>query len=416
MSGMAAWQRRMAGLNPKQKKTGVILLVGTVVFAIILMLTSKAPTTQRRDDKLAVEVVTPSKRNIDVENLNASITALQRQLQETQARQVSAEGKLAEALSSLSDQIGKGPNSEDIDRRVAEAVRKNGGNKPSTGPEGNFPLPAPGTAPALGTALPGAPPGANAGAGGNTARGIQLSGDDEDEEGRESTGVAVTTTDRAGKAKRTPGAWFPMGTILSGVAMNGGDFPVSNAARRDPLPMLVRIKKDAILPNNARASVKECFAMISGTGDMSASRAMLRAERLSCVLDGGRSVEVPLNGYVVGEDGKPGLYGKLVTKEAETIAKALRVGIVGAVGVGLTGWLSQELSASSGNVNVNLGGAGNGGGGAGGNGGAAPIGKSFEKITEYYSSLAKEIVPVVEINPLRQIDIVLVRGLEIPVK
>jgi conjugal transfer pilus assembly protein TraB len=418
------WRRKSAAMSPKQKKMSVVTTVLVVLFGLIYLFSSKSAPAQKKDDKQTVEVVQPSKRNIDVENLNATITALQRQINDAQTRQSQTESKLADALSTLAEKVEKGPSNEDIDRRVDAALKtKGGGNagavgdKAVAGPAG---LPAPGTTPALGAALPGMVPVAGAApvsATGTVSRGLQLSGEDEEEEGKEgTTGTVTSGNDKAGKsAKKTPGAWFPMGSILSGVALNGGDFPVSNAARRDPLPMLIRIKKDAFLPNNARASVKECHVIVSGVGSMSTSRADLRAERISCVLDGGRSLELPISGYVVGEDGKPGLHGKLVTKEAETIAKALRVGLIGAAGVGLTGLIGQELSASSGSVNVNFGQNG-GGGQSGAAAGAAPIGKSFEKITDYYSSLAKEIVPVVEINPLRQIDIVLVRGLEIPTK
>jgi conjugal transfer pilus assembly protein TraB len=422
MDVLKNWRRKSATISPKQKKMGVITAVLVSIFGVIYLFTAKSAPAQKKDDKVAVEVVQPSKRNIDVENLNATITALQRQINESQARQSQTESKLADALTSLAEKVEKGPSTEDIDRRVDAALKKggNGATAAEKGAAGPAGLPAPGTTPALGAALPGMVPVAGAApvsATGTVSRGLQLSGEDDEEEGKESaTGTISTGNDKGGKtAKKTPGAWFPMGSILSGVALNGGDFPVSNAARRDPLPMLVRIKKDAILPNNARASVKECHVIVSGVGSMSTSRADLRAERISCVLDGGRSLELPISGYVVGEDGKPGLHGKLVTKEAETIAKALRVGLIGAVGVGVTGLIGQELSASTGNVNVNFGqNGGSGGGGAAA--GAAPIGKSFEKITDYYSSLAKEIVPVVEINPLRQIDIVLVRGLEIPTK
>lgn len=436
MDILKQWQRKSAAMSPKKKKMSVITTAIVLSVGGMYLVTSKTAPAAKKDEKVAVEVVNPGRRNVDVENLNAQLTALQRQINDATAKQSATESKLAEALTDLAAQVGKNTSTDDIDRRVDEALRKKGavngtGNGSEKGAAGPVGLPAPGTTPALGAALPGMPPvgggspfAGPAGAAGSagvapaasTSRGIQMSGEDEDEEGREGqTGSISAGDNKAGKtAKKTPGAWFPMGAIISGVALNGGDFPVSNAARRDPLPMLVRIKRDAILPNNARASVKECHVMVSGIGNMSTTRADLRAERMSCVLDGGRTIEVPISGYVVGEDGKPGLHGKLVTKEAETIAKALRVGIIGAAGVGLTGWLGNELSANSGNVNVSFGGAGGGQNGA--SAGAAPIGKSFEKITDYYSSLAKEIVPVVEINPLRQVDIVLVRGFELPTK
>jgi conjugal transfer pilus assembly protein TraB len=46
---------------------------------------------------------------------------------------------------------------------------------------------------------------------------------------------------------------------------------------------------------------------------------------------------------------------------------------------------------------------------------SAPIGTAFQNIAQYYTDLAKEIVPVVEINPLRQVDVILTKGVSIPI-
>ncbi|PIV81625.1 conjugal transfer protein TraB, partial [bacterium CG17_big_fil_post_rev_8_21_14_2_50_64_8] len=43
-------------------------------------------------------------------------------------------------------------------------------------------------------------------------------------------------------------------------------------------------------------------------------RAQLRTETLSCVREDGRVIEAELEGYAVGEDGKVGMRGRLVSK------------------------------------------------------------------------------------------------------
>jgi conjugal transfer pilus assembly protein TraB len=80
----------------------------------------------------------------------------------------------------------------------------------------------------------------------------------------------------------------PAGSLLKGVLLTGLDAPTGRSARRDPYPALVRIKHEALLPNRFRADVRECFLVAAGFGDLSAERASLRGETLSCVrADGG---------------------------------------------------------------------------------------------------------------------------------
>jgi conjugal transfer pilus assembly protein TraB len=371
-------------------------------------------------DKVQVDVVTPVRRNVDVEDLNSQLAALQRQLTDIRAQQKQADETNEKKLASMADQMGK---DADVQKKIDEALAKKGMQQAAPSMSG---MPASGQLPAIPGALPtpGMPsntPGLNnplpssqfGPAAGKTSTMIVSEDDDEQKAADQSAASdKPEQKDKAVKKAAAPEYWLPMGSIMSGVTMNGADMPTTQAARRDPMPMLVRVKKEAILPSNQRASVKECFVMLSGYGDMSSSRAMLRAERMSCILAGGKAVEVNINGYVVGEDGKPGLQGPMISKEGEVIAKALRVGMVGAAGVGVTTWIGNEMTAQSGNVSVNLG----GGSGSQGQAAAAPIGRAFEKIADYYSDLAKNVVPVIEINPLRNVDIVLVKGVSIPIQ
>jgi conjugal transfer pilus assembly protein TraB len=80
--------------------------------------------------------------------------------------------------------------------------------------------------------------------------------------------------------------------------------PTARPARREPYPALVRLKHDALLPNRLRADVRECFLIAAGYGDLASERAYLRTEAITCIRDDGGTLEVPLDAYAVGEDGK----------------------------------------------------------------------------------------------------------------
>ena len=70
--------------------------------------------------------------------------------------------------------------------------------------------------------------------------------------------------------------------------------------------MLLRLVDNAVLPNHFRSKIKECFVVGAGFGDVSSERAYIRTESLSCVTRDGTAIDVPIKGYVAGEDGKAG--------------------------------------------------------------------------------------------------------------
>ena len=76
---------------------------------------------------------------------------------------------------------------------------------------------------------------------------------------------------------------LPAGSLLSGQLITGLDVPTGQGVRREPYPVLIRIKASAILPNRYRTHVRECFVLASGYGDLSSERAYLRSETLSCI-------------------------------------------------------------------------------------------------------------------------------------
>jgi conjugal transfer pilus assembly protein TraB len=137
-------------------------------------------------------------------------------------------------------------------------------------------------------------------------------------------------------------------------------------------------------------------------GDLSSERAYLRGESFSCVREDGGVVDVPLNVYAVGEDGKAGLRGTLVSKQGQAIGKAMLAGIAqstsqafsrGGVGAGNTGSVDLNNAAESGLY-----------GGAG---------SALDRVAQFYIDLAEQIFPVIEISAGREVTLVLVKGAEI---
>ena len=77
---------------------------------------------------------------------------------------------------------------------------------------------------------------------------------------------------------------------------------------------------------------------------LGSERAYLRAETLTCVRTDGGVIEVPLDAYAVGEDGKVGIRGGLVSKQGALLAKALQAGFLTAFSKVLTQVPSTSFS------------------------------------------------------------------------
>lgn len=215
------------------------------------------------------------------------------------------------------------------------------------------------------------------------------------------------------------GIYLPAGSILTGVLINGMDAPTGQGARRDPFPSTLRLQKEAVLPNRFRADVRECFLIVSGYGDLSSERAYLRGETISCVREDGGVIEARLDSYAVGEDGKAGVRGRLVSKQGQIIAKSLMAGFLSGAASALDVKQMPIISlttAGQGNNSANnrlrsgvdddmLKGAGFKG-----------ASTALERIAQYYVSMAEGIFPVVEVDAGRQLDVIMTRGVKLQVK
>ena len=204
--------------------------------------------------------------------------------------------------------------------------------------------------------------------------------------------------------------YIPAGSILTGTLITGGDFPTGSGGKDNPMPVLVRLTKTAILPNRFQSDVRECFMLMSGHGDLSSERAKFRGETLSCVRHDGGVIQTKLSSYVAGEDGKEGIKGRLVSKQGQMIARTLVAGFLSGISDAFDYNPVEVLSTTAtGSVqyqsNFSL--------DAVKGGFATGASNAAEKVADFYAKLADSMVPVVEITPGRQVDIVVVSGTKI---
>lgn len=222
------------------------------------------------------------------------------------------------------------------------------------------------------------------------------------------TGAATPTSSSASARPATIATYLPV-SFTRAVLLGGLDAPTGGQAQTNPQPVLLRLADHAFLPNRFRSAVKECLIIGAGYGDISAERAYIRTENLSCVRHDGRILEVKIRGSIFGEDGKVGVRGRLVSKQGQLLANALIAGVVSGIGQGFQaratttatsplGTLSTITDGKEFEAGLNTG-----------------VGRAMDRLAQYYITLAEKTFPVIEVDAGRSVDVVLTQGVAIDV-
>jgi conjugal transfer pilus assembly protein TraB len=207
--------------------------------------------------------------------------------------------------------------------------------------------------------------------------------------------------------------YLPAGSILHGVLLTGVDAPTGLQSKRDPTPALMRIKAEAILPNRFHSDVRECFVILGATGDLSTERALMRGETLSCVRKDGGVIEATLDAYALGDDGKAGIRGRLVSRNGALVAKAAFASFAEALSQVFRPVAIAGFATSPGNTTQfqapDIGDALRAAGYAG-------FGGAMQRVSDYLVKLADEIVPFIEVDAARPVETVLLKGVTLKLR
>jgi conjugal transfer pilus assembly protein TraB len=399
---------------------GAVIVIGTV-FSVSL--TGSNSASERQSKPKATNILAPGAQ-VDPRDAwrgqaDAQLHAIEQKSRELVQRGNDMEGQSREMIERLRKLEGAG----------AAGSANNGltalppppvpapATRPSFGPD------APDTAAANGVGpprlpLPPPPPGATrAGSFGPTP----ALGPNGGPAGGQSAIVSITLADPAPAA--TPGTdtaataavprntprdtrrYIPSGAFTRALLLGGLDAPTGGQAQRNPQPVLLRLVDNAVLPNQFRSKVKECFVVGAGYGDVSSERAYIRTESLSCITRDGTAIDVPVKGYVAGEDGKAGMRGRLVSKQGQILANALLAGVASGIGQAFTqSSTTMSISPLGTTSTVEPGKQLEAGLGTG-------VGKALDRLAQYYITLAEKVFPVIEIDAGRTVDVVLTQGI-----
>lgn len=456
MSMRDSWLDKWDAMDPdvqkKWKIAGVVLVL--LVMAIVVQKMSAKDKTPFERTKVETTMMLPENSKMDMENLHSEMYRMSQENKDMKRRmeqqdQIWAK-RFQEELANAKDdgKLGNPQDQETLNRLKAEledlksqqavgaasGVTAGRNGKPA-GPNMAGALPSPnmkvGAQPGavnIDTPIPSydpldanapMPSGAGLGLPEEPVTGLRITS--ATSQPGEASGGAVPSGDAttpgaapsASKAATVPAqkkeeeAWVPAGSIIQGVLLSGLDAPTSSHAQKNPTPIVIRIKKEAILPNFFKVDIRECFIIASGYGVMSTERANFRTETLTCVRHDGGIIETALQGYGIGEDGKAGLRGRLVTKQGALLAKSMTAGFFSGLADAAKPTAVAAVNTSPGSSTgyqspdfENLMASGLGEGAA----------TALNQVSKFYLDMAKEMFPVIEIDAGRNIEIVLVKG------
>jgi conjugal transfer pilus assembly protein TraB len=199
---------------------------------------------------------------------------------------------------------------------------------------------------------------------------------------------------------------FMEATMLSGL-----DAPTTEGGKGEPVPVLLRIRDLAFLPNQIRANLKGCFVISEGHGSLADERAHLRITSISCLSKKGTAViDQHVKGFVVDSDGKIGLRGTVVSKMGSIVARSVIAGFFSGIGDAIKqqttiSTISPLGQTQSIDPNQTLTAAAGGG-----------ISSAAQQISKFYLELARQTMPVIEVGAVRDVTLVISEGVELEIK
>lgn len=225
--------------------------------------------------------------------------------------------------------------------------------------------------------------------------------------------ASVTAADQEDAGpQRTIRNYLQTGSIVSGLLLSGLDAPTNAGAQQNTVPVTMRVKKNAVLPNRHRSDFRECFVLLEGYGELSSERVHLRANTLSCVRDNDTVLEIPMRAYAVGEDGKTGLRGRLVSKQGAVIARSMVSGFASGMAEAFEQTPVPTIQTGSDvggrqqfqtpNVEASA-----------ESGAFSGASQALNQVAEFYLNMAEQMFPVLEVNPGRRVDLVLTSGMDL---
>lgn len=393
---------KFKNMNSSQKKKNAVIALCVGLGAIVLWATvsdTKNGAIRPKKKAQQTQVLSAANRNLTLEDLAQRMYALDRRFDQ---QALNNQQMIQQMFAQYQPQQTVTLSEDDIrriiaDEKISGSLSDLGNNAPVTDP-----------------ANPQAP-----------LAGMDGVHEEEEDENRQVFKTLITNPDSVAaaeaKAKAAGKNYLPTGTTISFVSVAGMNAPTNAissgiAGSGDLMPTLLRVRGEAILPNKNRYDLQDCVVIAVGYGQMADERAILRTEKMSCISPNGQTTEVALQGTVFGEDGKPGMRGRMVSMNGKVISQMVKVAAIQTLGNmaiaaagnydfknhrDINNGVSVNTDSQT-NLQTEVARAG-----------VAGINDTFQRIAGIYEQYAQQTFPVIEVNPGRKGEIVLTEGVEI---
>ena len=203
---------------------------------------------------------------------------------------------------------------------------------------------------------------------------------------------------------------IPAGSFAKALLLAGVDASTAMNAASDPRPMLLRIVDFGSLPRRFRSDLKDCRCTASTYGDISSERVYVRLEKLTCIeRETGEVVETEVAGYVAGADGRAGIRGKVVSRDAQYLGRGLISGVLGGFASMASPKQTPNLTLGLGTSTVDT--------PSNGDMFTSSLGKgtsqALDRLSGYYIDRAEQLQPVVQVGAGQYVDIIFTEGVSV---
>jgi len=198
---------------------------------------------------------------------------------------------------------------------------------------------------------------------------------------------------------------LPIG-IAVGLTINGMDAPTFQWGQQDPQPLLTSIEDKMITAMNEEIDLKGCMVLSSTHGAVSAEKAMPRLVKMNCRDKNGNLYAGSVKGWILGDDGKVGITGRLVSRQGSVLAKTFWADVLSLGG----SYLRQSATATSlsplGAIETTK----QDGEQLLKSAGGQAIERTSGRISQFFIKIAEQIYPVVEVMPGRKVTVLFEGG------
>lgn len=200
---------------------------------------------------------------------------------------------------------------------------------------------------------------------------------------------------------------IPAGSFVRAQLASGVIAPTGGQGANEPVPVLLRVTGLTQLPNFFKADIKNCFLLAETKGNLATETVNFRLKTLTCKKNDGTTLEREVSGYVTGENGMEGMSGRVVSKQGAVIARAFLAEFVSGIGdafeasgttTSITGAGVIETLDPNKTAQTAL---------------AGGISEAFSRLGDFYMDLAEQMVPVIEINAGRNVDVVFIKSVNL---